>query len=268
MSEQRSTTREHIWLDCQGQLVSGFVHRPATETGARYPAVLMFHGLMASKSQPPHRLFVKLADELARAGIVSLRIDFRGRGDSEGESVDVTPDGDLSDAQGALDVIARQPYVDPTRIAALGISWGGAIAACLAGRDRRIGPLVMWSSVPGGVLDWNPPLREIDGRLVAELWGNLVGAEFYAGLHRINPLKEMRTARGPLLIVYGTADEVVPAPAVEAARAALVELGLQHEVVAVPGADHVFMAPEAVHTLMTTTHWLRQALVDARGRSD
>ena len=50
---------------------------------------------------------------------------------------------------------------------------------------------------------------------------------------------------------------------------ALVELGLQHEIVAIPDADHVFMAPEAVDTLMTTTtHWLRQALVEAQGRSE
>jgi dienelactone hydrolase len=251
--------QEHVTLESKGQMVSGFVHRPAGD--GPWPAVLLFHGFMAAKSQPPHRLFVQLAEALVQAGTVSLRIDFRGRGDSEGETIDITPAGDLNDAQVALDFLARQAYVDPQRLAVLGISWGGAIAACLTGRDERVRATVMWSSIPGGPADWRPELRQVNGRLAAEFVGNLVGQQFYEGLQEINPLQALLQAKRPLLLVYGSQDEVVPQAEVTAAKAALVEAGAPHDVVVIEGADHVFMGHTWARAVVEqTVAWLQAQL--------
>src|SRR6185295_11404841 len=81
----------------KGQTCFGVVHSPGTSFG-RSPGVLLIHDLVASKDTP-HRMFVTLADALADAGFTALRFDLRGRGESEGKSIDATPRGDLDDAR-------------------------------------------------------------------------------------------------------------------------------------------------------------------------
>ena len=60
------------------QLV-GILHLPEKE--GKFPAVIICHGFKGNKTQ---RKFVGLGRELAKNGIVVLRFDFYGSGDSEG----------------------------------------------------------------------------------------------------------------------------------------------------------------------------------------
>jgi hypothetical protein len=259
-SQSLRAVREHAAIESEGQLLSCFVHRPSEGSPQPRPAVAIFHGLMGAKGGL-HQLYVKLADELARVGIVALRVDFRGRGDSGGDSVDVTPQADIDDAKRALDWLEAQPDVDPACLALIGHSWGGAIAACLAGRDARVGVVAMWGSVPGGVMDWSPPMREVDGRQVAELWGNLVGQEFYEGLRHLHTLRDVTKARVPLLLVYGTEDEAVSGESASEARRALTEAGVPHEAVVIEGADHALMRYEwEREAIERTVDWLVRSL--------
>ena len=255
-----SVAREHVALDSGGKLLSGFIHRPKEPTVEPRPAVVVLHGLMGTKSSL-HQLYVKLADELARAGMVALRIDFRGRGDSEGNSVDVTPEADIDDAARALDFLETRPDVDPQRLGLVGHSWGGTVAACLTGRDHRVAAVTTWGSVPSGPLTWSPPMRKINGRRVAELWGNLVGHEFYEGLRHIHALNDITRRSMPVLILYGTEDEEVPVASVEVARQALTRAGVPHNIVAIEGADHAFMQYEwEQEAIERTVDWLRHTL--------
>ena len=134
MTHYLNTTRDSVVYESRGLKIFGAIHRGINLSDQICPGVVMYHGFMASKSQPPHRLFVRLAEALARLGIVSLRIDLPGRGDSEGDTIDLTVDDDLAAAQKAIDVLIAQPDVDSQRIGLVGISWGGNLAATLAGR--------------------------------------------------------------------------------------------------------------------------------------
>jgi uncharacterized protein len=259
-SNTHSILREHVTITSEGENVSGFVHRPA-DPSQRVSLVVMLHGQMASKSQPPHRLFVQLADALVGIGIAALRIDFRGRGDSDGASIDVTPQRDMADTRAALAWATAQPWVDTGRLALLGVSWGGAIAAQLAGDGAPVVAVALLGSVPGAPFGWNPPMQTIDGRQATELWGNLLGAEFYAGLPAITPLASLERAALPVLLVYGTNDETTSEEAVAAARRAFEAASVPHDVVAVEGADHVFMRHAwAQEVIAHTTRWLKHTL--------
>jgi dipeptidyl aminopeptidase/acylaminoacyl peptidase len=241
------------------QAILGVIHRPRRPPAARLPAVAIFHGFVGSKDQP-HQIFVKLAEALAAAGIVALRIDFRGRGDSEGDTVDITYEGDMADARGALDLLAAQPDVDAARLGVVGMSWGATIAACLAGRDRRIGSTVLWAGT-AEVHSWNPPMREVEGRQVFEMFCNLVGKQFYDGLRDVYPLEIVKAARGPVLIAHGTADEDVPIENARRFRDALEAAGIAHELALIEGADHVFMRHEWERELIgRSVAWLVQTL--------
>ncbi len=261
----KPTTRDSIVYSSNGRKIFGVIHRPADTTTAPRPGVVMYHGFVAAKYQPPHRIFVALAEQLAHQGIVSLRIDLPGRGDSEGESIDMTVDDDLAAAQKAIDVLSEQPDVDPQRIGLVGISWGGTLAASLAGRDERVAATVMWSSAPDQTPNWQPDLRDFGGRLAAEVFGNLVGEQFYTSLHQLNPIEDIKRSRGPVLLVYGTNDEVVPSIAIEQAQQQLTAAGIPNSVIRVEGADHVFFRYDWQRQVIEhTVAWLGQTLQPER----
>ena len=104
--------REPVMFESDGQAILGVIHRPRQPPAERLPAVVIFHGFVGSKDQP-HQIFVKLAEALAAAGVIALRIDFRGRGDSEGDTVDMTFEGDMADARGALICSFECTYCEP-----------------------------------------------------------------------------------------------------------------------------------------------------------
>ena len=65
-------------------------------------------------------------------------------------------------------------------------------------------------------------------------------------------------ARGPIFLVYGTEDGGV-APAIPATAATLAAAGIAHDVLAVEGADHIFMRHAWKQTVIAATvAWLRE----------
>jgi len=97
------------------------------EGGVDGPAVVMLHGF-ASNRDEIGGIFAAQAEALSQAGIASLRIDFRGYGESAGAEAEVTIDRMLEDAEIARTHLASVEGVDADRIGVLGYSFGAAIA--------------------------------------------------------------------------------------------------------------------------------------------
>jgi hypothetical protein len=204
---------------------------------------------------------VELAEALARTGIIALRVDLRGRGDSEGDSIDMTWRGDMADAQAALDWLATSEGVDVNRLGALGLSWGGLLAPCLAGRDPRIKATVIWSAVPTETLPWKPPFDLINGHEVVENFAMLVGRQFYDTLPDFHPLAEARHARSPMLLIYGSADDSVPSADVTHFQHEMESVGVRCEVSVIEDADHIFFRYVwTEQVIQQTVAWLKQTL--------
>jgi uncharacterized protein len=231
-------TREPVMFVVDGQRLIGVFHSPRDRSGP-VPAVAIFHGFVGSKDQP-HQIFVKISEALAAAGVASLRIDFRGRGDSEGETADFTYQSDMADARAALDYLSVRHEVDPSQLGVLGLSWGATIAACLAGEDPRVGRAALIAGA-SSIAHWNPPTREVDGRQVFEIFCNLVGAGFYASIRDVRPLEIISRARGPVLVAHGEGDTDVPVTESQRFVEAISDAGIPHELAIIPEADHVFM---------------------------
>jgi uncharacterized protein len=257
----RSTaTREPVVINSQDARLFGVIHRPEN-LSQPVPAVVIYHGFLGSKDQP-HRMFVQLAEALAQNGMIALRFDLYGRGDSEGDSVDMTWEGDVQDAQAALNWLAGQPGVDSERLAVLGMSWGGLLAGTVAGRSKKVKASILWSAAPVEHLPWSPQLTMIDGREAAENWGMLVGRQFYDTLADFNPLAEALKASSPFLLIYGTDDDSVPTEDVRQFQAAIQERGSGRcDVIAVEGADHIFFTwVWKTQVITQTVDWLKDAL--------
>lgn len=101
---EKEEVREWVTIQVGEMKLFGVIHRPLQ--GKRSPAVLVCHGFGGSKTGR-FRIYVELASLLAKAGIVTLRLDFRGCGDSEGNFSDTTVNSEVEDALKGLEFLSR-----------------------------------------------------------------------------------------------------------------------------------------------------------------
>jgi hypothetical protein len=213
--------------------VFGVLHLPA-KTPA--PGVILCHGFTGHKAEA-HRLFVTAARDFANHGILTLRFDFRGSGDSGGEFNEMTVSREIEDAKVALDYLAGRPEADPNRLGVLGLSLGGCVAACLAGRDQRLRALVLWAATATPKRLRDRFVTAIGDRQLFDMDGWPVGRGLLDDLATIQPLEEVARYVGSSLVVHGAKDETVPVSEASDYRLAL---GGRCRLHLVEGADHVF----------------------------
>ncbi len=228
------------------------------------PAVVMCHGFTGHRIEA-HFLFVKAARAFCDAGLNVLRFDFRGSGESEGRFRDMTIEGEITDAMAAVEMIRAEPSVDPERVAVLGLSLGGLVAACTAARDGNLQGLVLWSAVADCAtlmrrrFDLPAEGDGADLRAYYEHGPYEVGARFLQDSLTVNPLREVRDYAGPALIVHGTADSAVPLEHAGMYRMALAHADLSMHIV--PGADHTYSSLDFEREVIGVTRdWLVEKL--------
>ena len=103
----------------------------------RYPAVVLLTGSGAQNRNEElfgHQIFKVLADYLTKQGIVVLRYDDRGNGESGGRFEASTIENFSKDAISAIAFLKKQKQVDAKKIGIIGHSEGGLIAELLAGQ--------------------------------------------------------------------------------------------------------------------------------------
>jgi dienelactone hydrolase len=239
-----------------GQKVVGTLALPDGVTSP--PVVLLLHGFTGSRNEleipaVKEGIFARAARLWADKGIASLRIDFRGNGDSEGKFEDMTLEAQVDDALAALDFLAAGGEVDKDKIAVVGWSMGGAVASAVAGRSpHKLTSVSLWA--PGtnmgsaialllGADTVKKGLASGDKPVTVKLpWGAEVPLKsgFFESLYEIDPVAEITRYEGPLLVAVGTKDDVVfPQPA---AGQVLLDYHDGPEELWVRPMDHVFNA--------------------------
>jgi pimeloyl-ACP methyl ester carboxylesterase len=107
-------------------------------------AVLLLPGWGGTR-YGPQRILLQAAATLVTAGFTTLRIDFRGRGDSPGEP-DATLDGMIEDACAAVAWLRAEHRVG--RVHLVGLCSGGNVALGAASVLDDIGHVICWSLLP------------------------------------------------------------------------------------------------------------------------
>lgn len=232
-----------VVFDSKGQQIVGVMHLPNGR--GRLPVALLLHGFTGTRTES-HRMFVKLSRRLAEHNIASLRFDFRGSGDSAGDFENLTIRSQIADALEAIRFLARHKRVNSRRLALIGMSMGGAIAAHVVARERtRVKTLVLWAPVAegAGILDGLSTPEAVASLAqtgITDYEGNLVGVQFIRQFAEMKPVREVVKSKCPVLIVHGSADETVPAQHSDMYERALRSPKRLVKKVIVPGAGHVF----------------------------
>lgn len=179
---------------------------------------------------PRGGLYAGWARELARRGVVTLRYDKRGVGDSPGPALGwLDLPGLTTDADAAMRWLARQPAADPARTGAIGHSQGGDIAL-RAGRTARADRVVTMAAPARPLGRLGPGIR----RIIVSVGGERAAV---ATLNR-DPRRDAARLAAPALVVHGTRDETVPYPDARALVAARRAAGRPVALLTIPGADH------------------------------
>ena len=239
---------EDITIENDGRAVPTTVVVPDGE--GPFPVVVMNHGHGGGRQE--NGGFGKIADALAKEGILTIRMDFPGSGDSKEPFTEGYLSNMISDSNASLDYVLENYPADPDRLGIFGYSMGGRIALTIAGsvdNPYRAVALLAPSGNPGGELmvPFLGGQAEYD-RLYAEASGDKGYAEFltqwgqtqqlsktwFDELLVSKPLDAIGNFNGDMLIVYGDKDVVVPAEVNKAVAAAYPAA----KVVVVPEADH------------------------------
>ena len=208
----------------EGQTIIGTLAMPDGE--GPYPVALLLHGFTGARHELPvigteDTMFSRAARWLGERGVASLRIDFRGSGESEGDWEDTTFSGQISDAIAALDYLEMLDGVDSGSISIIGLSQGGLVGASTAGRDGRVSNLVLWSAVSnpvmsyGLLLGYDTLLNGVaagDEALAITLpWGaeTALKGPFFEEIFLVDPVAEVASYGGPLLAITGSRDTTV-----------------------------------------------------------
>jgi uncharacterized protein len=257
-----SPMEKPLIFDFHGQKMSGMLHAP--DIPRKCPAVVFLHGFSGNKVEP-HRLFVKTARLLAKKKIASLRFDFRGSGDSEGDFGGMTVSDEVVDAARAFEILSRKSFVDPNRMAFLGFSLGGAVAACATAFRPRVKALALWAplaqisrlfTLPTGLTP--SQIRDWRKRGKTDYYGNELGLNWLRGLDYHDALESAEGFQGKVLIVHGGRDRAVP---LSQSRLYLERLGRRARLHVVRGADHAFNSvPWEAEAIRTTVQWLKKTL--------
>ena len=129
-------------------MLSAILQRPDTmQHGKLYPMALILHGFASNKNDP---IVSTISNKLLEQNCATMRFDFNGHGESEGDFSDMTVPNEIEDARCVLHYIQSLDYVQDIYI--VGHSQGGVVASMLSGLEGncRIQKLVLLA--PAAVL--------------------------------------------------------------------------------------------------------------------
>ena len=227
-----------------------------------FPAVILVHG-GGWEAGDKVTYITPLFAPLARAGFAWFSIDYR-------LTPDVRHPAQMDDLRRAVAFVRREAArfrVDPERLAVVGESASGQMAALLATEDRPgLAGVVSFYGVydfPAMVTDASPRslLRRLFGR-------DTLDEAAHAMLRQYSPIFHVRAGMPPLLLVHGT-NEGLWAQGV-AMRDRLAAVGARHEMYALEGAPHGMESwegrPEWAGYKQKVVEWLGERLRTRPGR--
>jgi dipeptidyl aminopeptidase/acylaminoacyl peptidase len=252
----RVETEVVSWKNPEGTVIEGILTLPpGAAKGAKVPLWVFPHGGPDDVSQVGFSGWVRF---FAARGYAVLRPNYRG---STGYGFDFYAanrgrlgEVEFMDIESGVDSLVAAGRVDPARLVYGSWSWGGYLTAWTIGHTRRYRAAMAGAAIVDTISQY--ALSDINHGVAAawEFKGNpwLQPDQF----DRSNPLRFLRDARTPTLVVHGQADDRVPFMQGQILYRALRDVGCEVEFLAFPREPHGFQEPaHAVHLLRAWSDW-------------
>ncbi|MGH7202977.1 MAG: alpha/beta hydrolase family protein [Candidatus Levyibacteriota bacterium] len=200
-----------------GIRLAGIWHLPSKPTTK---AIILAHGLNVDKNE--EGIFVDLAKKLATNGFAVFRFDFRSRGESEGNSIDITLETEQCDLLAAVAEVRKARF--QTR-GLVGASFGGGNTTLFVAQyPESIKALCLWNPILNydhtlinPTLPWICARNEIRKKELQEQGWTTVGSgnffmskKIFDEMSQTFPFEELKKITIPTLILHGTDDTYVP----------------------------------------------------------
>lgn len=201
---------ENIEIEGSVGTLKAILQTPEMEDGQKYPIVILMHGVFSNKETP---LVVQLADGLQEIGIASIRFDFNGHGESDGKFIDMTVPLEVEDATAVFNYANQLDFV--SSISLMGHSQGGVVASLLAG---SLGDQVESIYAPAAAMEDESSSGRMLGETFdpenppeyIEVFGHKVGRDYMLTTSKLDIYNRAEEYMGPVCIVQGKKDQVVP----------------------------------------------------------
>lgn len=203
------------------------------DVSGRVPAVICAHGYGST-----HVNVMDYGLVLAAHGLAAYMPDFRGGGPgsmSDGSTTEMSVMTEAADLDAIVSAAKKWPNVDPKKIVLLGASQGGFASSVAAARiPTDVAALILLYPAYVLIDDMHkafPSLDAVPDRIVYRN-GIELGKKYFEDVWNYDPYAEIGNYKGPVLIIHGTDDDVVPlsyakdaAAAYEYARLDIIEGG-------------------------------------------
>ena len=237
---------EEYWFEgAGGARVHGWLYYPpGYDASRKYPLLQLMHG-------GPHTMNRDAwssrwnAQVMAAPGYVVTWVNRHGStgfGEKFSQSIlGQWGDKPLEDILKSTDfLLAKLPNLDPKRMAAAGGSYGGYMAAWVAGHTDRFAALINHAGV-------NDFITQFGADITSFGFSNVLGGrpwENPEGMQRNNPTTYARNFRTPMLIIHGEKDYRVPYVNGTALYGIYQAMGLPSRLVIFPDENHWILTPQ------------------------
>ncbi|MEK9178616.1 MAG: alpha/beta fold hydrolase [Patescibacteria group bacterium] len=215
-----------------------------------FPAIVFNHGYIPPDQYQTTERYASYQDTFARAGFVTIKSDYRGHGNSEGEATGAYGSNVYTiDVLNAASSLKKYSKVNPSKIGMWGHSLGGFITlrAMVVSKDIKAG--VIWAGVVGSYPDLINNWRRVTGTPFplpsgARRWRQVLQerfgtpAENPAFWNSISANSYLSDISGPLQLHHGTADLSVPIRFSQIFDKQMRDAGKTAELYEYPGDDH------------------------------
>lgn len=228
--------------DGEDNMVAAILAEPESKTGR---AVILCHGFLSNKDS---RTNLRVTELLIAQGISTLRFDWFGMGDSDGEFGRITVATCVDQLERAISLMRERGYHE---LGLIGSSFGGLLAILVGQHHQELRAIGLKCPVP----DFPETLEHEFGRAGIEEWKRtnyipdvtggatpvFLDFAFYESCRLFDAYEAARAIKSPVLIVHGEEDELVPFHQIERLEESLPG---DTKLVLLPGADHQFGKPE------------------------
>lgn len=196
--------KKYVELVSRGLTLRGFLELP--EGISNPPLLVMFHGFSGCKSEK-HFMLSRLSSTIVSSGTATLRFDFGGTAESDGDFTDVSPLTEIEDGENIIRFAKSLEEIDRNRISLLGFSLGGFVAANVAGRmPDQLEKLILISPAEATHKKMEKMYLETGACGRGSL---VVSKKFFEEGNTIDVMDMSRHFKGKVTIIQGTIDTAV-----------------------------------------------------------